>query len=160
MLSLTRKADYALVALVYLGHQWSRQAGPISARQVADLLDLPGPLLMNTLKELTQAGLLRSTRGTAGGYELAQDPARISLRQVIAAVEQDPADRDEHTEGEPAPPAVLRRLHEQIDGFLDRLSLGDLLQEAGEELASVASVTGHVPVRSVTTGRSQPGAER
>ena len=88
MLSLTRKSDYALVALSYLGQQHAlAQETPVSARRIADQFGLPLPLLMNILKALSHAGLVTSTRGPQGGYVLSQSPEEISILDVVNAIE-------------------------------------------------------------------------
>jgi len=87
MLTLTRKTDYALVALSHLAHRLAEDAGPVSARIIAETHGLPLPLLMNILKELAQAKLVNSTRGATGGYALALSPERISLLEIINAIE-------------------------------------------------------------------------
>jgi Rrf2 family protein len=81
---LTRKTDYALVALAGLARR-----GPDggSARDLAEELRLPLPLLRNLLKSLAASGLLGSTRGPAGGYRLARPPGEITLAEVVAAIE-------------------------------------------------------------------------
>jgi Rrf2 family protein len=87
MLSLTRKADYALVALAFLAQERQRGEGVVSARRIADQFGLPLPLLMNILKELTRFGMVISTRGPQGGYALACEPRNISVGRVVAAME-------------------------------------------------------------------------
>ena len=87
MLSLNRKTDYALVALAFMADrsgQWS------SAREIAQSSSVPPALLMNVLKILHQGGILRSTRGMRGGYQIAADLERLSLfdlTRVIARAE-------------------------------------------------------------------------
>ena len=60
MLTLTRKTDYALIALTHLA-QGRDQC--FSAREIAARYGLPLPLLMNLLKQLAQKGLAKSVRG-------------------------------------------------------------------------------------------------
>ncbi len=84
--SLTRKTDYALVALSRLAVD-SAEASPVSARHIADLYDLPLPIMMNVLKDLASAGLVTSKRGASGGYYLSRPHGQISFAQVIEAIE-------------------------------------------------------------------------
>ncbi len=84
MLSLTRKTEYALIALTHLVR---REGKPASARDIAQKYHLPVALLMNTLNELTHHELVRSTRGARGGYRLARSPETITLAEVIDATE-------------------------------------------------------------------------
>ena len=67
MLSLTRKTDYALIALSHMAHD---PEGCCSAREIATRYRVPLPLLMNILKLLTRRGFAKSARGPHGGYRL------------------------------------------------------------------------------------------
>ena len=64
MTFLSRKADYALLILSYL----SQSTG--SAREIAARFELSRAFVANILKELAHAGLVTSTRGVNGGYNL------------------------------------------------------------------------------------------
>ena len=83
MLKFSKKVDYGLILLSKLRHE------PVSAsaRGIAAHYRLPAPMVANILKQLTGAGILVSTRGPRGGYELAHDPADISLADVVRALE-------------------------------------------------------------------------
>lgn len=87
MLSFSRKTDYALVALAGLVEHDATGETPISARELAERYGLPQPVLMNILKGLHRAGLLDSRRGVNGGYTLADSPDRITLADVVEAVD-------------------------------------------------------------------------
>jgi len=84
MLSLTRKVDYALVAMADLA---CREPARVSAREIAERSRLPLPALTNILKRLTHEGLVTATRGSHGGYRLARGAAQISLAELIHAVD-------------------------------------------------------------------------
>lgn len=84
MLAFTRKTDYALIALTHLA-QHPDECN--SAREIAARYGVPLPLLMNILKQMTQQGLAQSVRGPRGGYRLATTPDKISLNDIIGAVE-------------------------------------------------------------------------
>ena len=83
MLKFSKKIDYGLILLSKLRHEPSAS----SAREIAERYRLPAPMVANILKQLTVAGILTSTRGAQGGYELARDPAEISLADVVRALE-------------------------------------------------------------------------
>jgi len=79
---LTQTAEYALRAVLYL-------AGPaegrmVPAEEVADALGIPESYLSKTLQTLAREGILLSTRGRTGGFQLAADPRRLTLVEVIA----------------------------------------------------------------------------
>ncbi len=84
--TLTRKTDYALIAMARLARRDDPDQ-PVSARAIADEFNLPLPLLMNVMKDLQREGLVESQRGAAGGYRLARSADRISLADVIGAIE-------------------------------------------------------------------------
>ena len=84
ILALTKKCDYALIALAHLVRAGDRS---ISAREIAGLYHLSQPLLMNVLKQLTRHGLVRSSRGVKGGYALSVDAEALTLDRLLDAVE-------------------------------------------------------------------------
>lgn len=140
MLSLTRRIDYALVAVAFLAQRQSGAMGPASARQIGDQFGLPLPLLMNLLKDLTHAGILTSSRGSRGGYMLAKRPDEVTLIQIIHAVEgplrlvpcadQIESESQSCTLAQQCPiREPLRRLHERILGFFEQMTLADLIEQ-------------------------------
>jgi Rrf2 family protein len=85
MLSLNRKTDYALVALADMADRPLEWA---SAREIAERREVPAALLMNVLKTLHGAGILRSSRGMRGGYQIAADLERLSLFDLARVLER------------------------------------------------------------------------
>lgn len=91
MLGLTKKTEYALLALSHLARAKASGSqngeSQTSAREIADRYGVPLPLLMNILKRLQQKGFLRSIRGAKGGYCLARAATEISLDSIVEAME-------------------------------------------------------------------------
>jgi Rrf2 family protein len=88
MLRLSKKADYALMAMKHLALRGDRgSAGSSSAREIAELYDIPIELMAKVLQRLVRRGLLASHQGTRGGYQLARMPAQISVADVIQAID-------------------------------------------------------------------------
>jgi len=85
MLRLSKKADYALIAVRHLAQR--ADAGASSAREIAEHYDIPLELLAKVLQRLARKGLLRSHQGTRGGYLLARPPAMMSVADVIQAID-------------------------------------------------------------------------
>lgn len=85
MLRLSKKADYALMAMKHLALRGDR--GSSSAREIAALYDIPIELMAKVLQRLVRRGLLASHQGTRGGYELARRPTHISVADVIQAID-------------------------------------------------------------------------
>jgi DNA-binding transcriptional ArsR family regulator len=65
MLALTKKTDYALIALSHLA---KRPETVVSAREIAEACGVPQPILTNILKTLASAGIMVSTRGAAADF--------------------------------------------------------------------------------------------
>jgi Rrf2 family protein len=97
MLRLSKKADYALIAMRHLavnaGHADARMregavgAVSASAREIAEQYDIPIELLAKVLQRLARTGLLVSTQGTRGGYTLSRPPKSITVADVIQAID-------------------------------------------------------------------------
>ena len=85
MLRLSKKADYALMAMKHLAQNSS--ASSTSAREIAEQYDIPIELMAKVLQRLVRVGLLASTQGTRGGYTLGRPPATISVADVIEAID-------------------------------------------------------------------------
>jgi Rrf2 family protein len=85
MLRLSKKADYALIAMKHLALRGDHASS--SAREIAELYDIPIELMAKVLQRLVQRGLLASQQGTRGGYQLARVPALISVADVIQAID-------------------------------------------------------------------------
>src|SRR3954462_8532981 len=85
MLRLSKKADYALMAMKHLALRGDQ--GSSSAREIAALYDIPIELMAKVLQRLGRRGLLASHQGTRGGYELARRPTQISVAAVISAID-------------------------------------------------------------------------
>ena len=85
MLRLSKKADYALIAMKHLAVRGDRASS--SAREIAEQYDIPIELLAKVLQRLVRRGLLASHQGTRGGYELARQPGLISVADVIQAID-------------------------------------------------------------------------
>ncbi len=136
MLALTKKTDYALIALSHL----TRHAGTrVSARELARLSHVPLPILTNVLKTLAHAGLVSSERGASGGYSLARSASSISLHELIAVIEgpvhfvQCAPDENGTNRGncDLEPCCAIRhpahRVHGRLKEFLESVTLAELV---------------------------------
>jgi Rrf2 family protein len=85
MLRLSKKADYALIAMKHLA---TREGGAsASAREIAEGYNIPVELMAKVLQRLARRGLLVSQQGTRGGYHLAKAAEAISVADVIQAID-------------------------------------------------------------------------
>jgi len=84
-MQITRQADYAMRAVVYLS-----ELGPdrrAATSQIADEKRIPPSFLAKIVSQLSVAGLLQTSRGARGGVSLARSPDEISLLEVIEAID-------------------------------------------------------------------------
>lgn len=140
---ISRTAEYALRAVVWLA---SRPDRPQTNRQVAAGTQVPANYLSKVLQMLAEAGVVRSQRGLGGGFALTRPAGRITILEVVNAV--DPLERirvcplglDEHA-------ARLCALHRKLDDALGLIeaafsscTLEDLLPKDGRESAPLCAV--------------------
>jgi Rrf2 family protein len=85
MLRLSKKSDYALIAMKHLALRGDR--GSSSAREIAEEYRIPIELMAKVLQRLVRRGLLGSHQGTRGGYELLRLPAQITVAEVVQAID-------------------------------------------------------------------------
>ena len=85
MLRLSKKADYALIAMKHMAVRGDLASS--SAREIAELYSIPIELLAKVLQRLVRHGLLVSHQGTRGGFHLARVPGLISVADVIQAID-------------------------------------------------------------------------
>jgi FeS assembly SUF system regulator len=84
MIRLSRLADYGMVLMSHFAQDPGAVHNAVDL--AADTL-LPMPTVSKLLGRFAHSGLLISHRGAKGGYELAREPARITVADVIAAVD-------------------------------------------------------------------------
>lgn len=84
MIRLSRFADYAVVMLAELSRGAQLR---LPASELAVRCNLPEPTVAKILKSLTRAGVLSSTRGVNGGYGLTRTPEKITVADIITAMD-------------------------------------------------------------------------
>jgi Rrf2 family protein len=84
-MQITRQADYAVRAVLYLTKLGSEQRAATS--QIAEEQQIPPSFLAKIVSQLSVAGLLQTSRGARGGVSLARPPEQISLLEVVEAID-------------------------------------------------------------------------
>jgi len=137
MLKLSKKVDYGLILVSDLYH------GPhaANAREMAERHGLPQPMVANILKALSAAGILMSTRGALGGYALSRDVRRISLADLVTALEGpfsllDCTGDDASCEYQSGCPThnPIQRVHQRFQQFMAALTLDEVLDRGLADL--------------------------
>jgi len=134
LLKLTKKADYALMAMKHLAERSSERS--LSAKDVADAYGIPPEALAKILQKLVKARLLHSQHGTNGGYMLARPAHTISAFEVIQAIDGplfitscitvrgECGQSDRCNIREP-----LRKVNESIEAVLKRIKISHMREE-------------------------------
>jgi Rrf2 family protein len=84
MAYITRKADYAVRSVLYLSRSEGRAT---TINEVAESMSVPKSFLAKIFQHLTKAGIVVSTRGVKGGFQLTMNPKDISLRDVVESIQ-------------------------------------------------------------------------
>jgi Rrf2 family protein len=84
-MQITRQADYALRAMLYLARMDKDVRAATS--QIADDQQIPPSFLAKIISQLSIAGLILTSRGARGGVTLARTPEEISLLDVVEAID-------------------------------------------------------------------------
>ncbi len=84
MIKISKLADYAVVALNTLSHS---DEAMLPTSTLAQRSNLPEPTVSKVMKLLNKSGVVSSTRGAGGGYQLARSPAQITVAQIITAID-------------------------------------------------------------------------
>jgi Rrf2 family protein len=85
---VSAKTEYACIAVLELAARHA-SGEPVRIRDIADAHGVPSRFLVQILLQLKSAGLVQSTRGAAGGYQLVREPEEISLLDVMTVVDPD-----------------------------------------------------------------------
>ena len=132
---LSQKTRYTIRALQHLADHWRQ--GPVRLDAVAEAQNIPRKFLTVILSEMVREGLVLSTRGREGGYELALAPVDIRYGDIIrltrgslALVPCAARNAHEHCnnclpEAECRLRGLMLTLRDEMAAMLDRTSLAD-----------------------------------
>lgn len=133
MMELTRKGEYAIRGIIYLARQPKGKVALIS--EIADAADIPQTFLAKIFQNFAKMGLVNSYRGTGGGFTLGKPASRITLREVVEAVdgpiipnrclmEKDSCERSDHC----LVHDVWNRVRTQVVATLEAVTIEELAQ--------------------------------
>lgn len=145
----TTQAEYGLICSLHLARHAER--GPVAARGMAEIENLPADYIEKILGRLRQAGLVTAVRGVSGGFQLARDPDQITVKDVIDATEggtfeincrQRPIGPDRCAETHDCSiRPVWYALRERIDELLSEIRLSDLIEEREAGIREMIDIT-------------------
>jgi Rrf2 family iron-sulfur cluster assembly transcriptional regulator len=128
---IRRNTDYALRAVVELARRFGSVA--VATKELSNHQKIPYQLACKLLQRLHKAGIVKSEMGPAGGFSLGRDPSRVTVRQVVEAI-QGPVRLSRCLVSKsfcslsrccPVNPEI-GRLQNNINAFLDGLTLRQL----------------------------------
>lgn len=130
MLRISKLADYGMTIMTGLA---LAPGAFLSAGEVAVRVHLSRATVSKVLKLLLKSGLVRSSRGTGGGYSLARPAEQISVAEVITAVDGVPAMTECaaaqglcHQDAVCALKGNWQIINRVVTGALEKLSLADM----------------------------------
>lgn len=133
MMELTRKGEYAIRGIVYLASRPADQVCLLS--DIAAAVDVPPTFLAKIFQQFSKIGLVKSYRGTGGGFILGRTADKITLLDVVEAVEgpiipnrcvESGIDCDRSTGCSVHP--VWKNVQSQVRDILDKVTLKDLAE--------------------------------
>jgi len=136
---LRRNTDYALRAMVNLARHYKQKLVP--AREVANQENISYQLTCKLMQKLHYAKLVESCMGPNGGFQLSRKPSKISLLEVVEAI-QGPVSLNKCLLGVDAceqqkncaVSEKLAELQKYINRYLRSITLNELLQDRGKKI--------------------------
>jgi Rrf2 family protein len=131
-MKITAKEQHGLRAMAELAARYGQ--GPVPLGEVADAQGISRDYLEQIVPALREAGLVQSTRGARGGYQLARSPESITVAQVLQALEGEifsirclsEASEECDRSAICAARAVWAKVHARVSETLDEMTLADL----------------------------------
>ena len=139
MTMISTRGRYALLVLLDLAADQG-SGGTLTLKEIADRERISEKYLENIVKSLVKAGILKGSRGKGGGYRLMTPPEECTLGSILRVTEGDLSPvscivegvaRCEQAAECPTLPTWIR-LNGLIQGFLDSVTLADLMEQGKE----------------------------
>lgn len=152
MLRLSTKGQYGVRAMFEIAR--ASQKGPVTIKKISEEQEVSVAYLEQILNKLRKAGIVRSVKGPGGGYVLGAPADKISIGEILRVLEGpvaitsclDPREGCMRVDG-CVTHLLWRSLGEKIEGFLNSMTLHDLLQGT-----VVSGVEPKKPLRIMRTG--------
>lgn len=87
-MQLATKTEYAIRGLIELARQPDKK--PLAIRELCEKQHLPVKYMEQIFRRLKRAGLLKSLKGSRGGYLLQRLPEEITLQEIMSAIDEEP----------------------------------------------------------------------
>lgn len=137
-MNISTRGRYGVRALIEIALNEERE--PVRINSIARHQKLPVSYLEQILNKLRRSGIIKSVRGSKGGYLLGRPKEEINIRQVIEVLDGPFAVADCSKAGCPPHTCIgtencvasilWKNLEDNLDRFLESVTLGDLLRDA------------------------------
>lgn len=132
-MKITAKGRYALAAVVYIA-ECKNNSVPVTATIISEELEISKPYLEQILTILKNSGVLKSVKGSSGGFLLSKTPTEISLYDILSETEIALFEKSEQLPGyiknatdKYLSDNVLSRLDNVMTDYLKSFSIKDIL---------------------------------
>lgn len=135
---ISTKGRYALRMIIDLAEHQNK--GFISLKEIADRQDISKKYLEQIIPIFNKAGVLRTNRGSQGGYMLAKSPEKYTVGDIlrlaegslspVPCIDQDPVECDRSFDCVTLP--IWQGLANVINEYLDSITLQDILDKQQE----------------------------
>jgi Rrf2 family protein len=130
---VSARAEYACLAMLELASRYP-DPKPIRLADITDKHAIPERFLVQILLQLKTVGLVTTTRGKAGGYQLSKPPQEITLADIVGALDGMGEPEERPTTGSGLGQTLqaiwgelAKKLAEARSGYLTKYCLSDLL---------------------------------
>ncbi len=134
-MQLTKGVEYGIEGILYLARRHHDE--PALIRDISRATSIPETFLSKIFQRLASKGLIRSRRGFRGGFRLARPAERITLREIVEAL-QGPIEFHQCLDHLRARGRrhrchvrlVFRKVQRKVASILEQTTLDDILQAA------------------------------
>jgi Rrf2 family protein len=130
-MKLTRASSYAIHAVAFMAQQKSNEK-PMASHNIAAARTIPERFLLKVLKPLVSARVLLSVKGPNGGYRLAKPADKISLLEIVEAVDGpirgvSPFEEEGNSALNHKLEAICKKGAEAVRGQLEKVTVAELI---------------------------------
>lgn len=135
MLRLSKKVEYGILSMQYLAENQNKLN---TAKEISEGMNLSFEFLAKTLQTLKKNGLVNTIQGMKGGYELMDSPDKISLMDIIKALEKHPeivecSPENDHTNCDREEFCTIKHpmliIQKRIDEIFENIPLAEFVRE-------------------------------
>ena len=140
-MKVSTRVEYGMLALTDIA-LYSDHGSSVSAPEIAERQNISQKYLEQILTHLKQAGLIRAQKGLRGGYALTRTADKISIAEVLNALDSDILDEMSNTGNETernlrnaVSVCLWEEMNRLLIEFAERKTLSDFMQECRNQMS-------------------------